>query len=269
MSDLTKTMFAVIIHANSDDDPWVNRIRLVNEGSGTTAQMKVAINAEADYVLAPVGTITDIYSGIDISESDALDLIDTALGGNMDSLTDPGWRWTMFTVSNATDSQYHCTGTKTFSTLDNTNLASSVKSTILTQLSAIRDASHNTVVLMLHWEDALDGLIPAGETTSSFFWVFRWNDTNDTLEISYDQGVTWYEIATGITTLQAALDALAAAYPTEAYDAAINSDGYIQVRPSNGTAGTITFSSEYQTLLEEGETWIAPMRYGVDFSKWV
>ena len=87
--------------------------------------------------------------------------------------------------------------------------------------------------------------------------------------ITYN-GVKWHSIKCGLADLQAALNELALLYPTEKYDAALDSEGNIQVRPNQGTPGTITFSNEFQTILDESSgTWILPMKFGVHRFPWL
>ena len=66
------------------------------------------------------------------------------------------------------------------------------------------------------------------------------------------------DLGTG-ATLQDALDVLAQASPTEAYDAGVDQNGLIRVQPNGGAAGTITYNSEIDEFFEEiGGTFIWP-----------
>lgn len=248
----------------------------------TQAQARVKINAGADTIenswYGATSASLQLYNGVQITEQAALDTYVWAL---ITPTQLHNWRISVYSISNADSSEGEPnTGTASWANggLDDVrwiDLGNDVtaKAAVLTALQGVQDASHNECVVCISWKDDTNNFDSmAGETGNATF-QWRWCDATDTLQIRLANG-TWYTISSSVLTFQAALDILAAFYPTNAYDAAYQTDAdgcqivIVKYNPS-GTPGTITFSQGFQDLIEDNGTWIAPMRMGVDFSKWV
>lgn len=269
------------IRANPDDDPNVNDVHIVTGAYATQTQARIRINAGADVIENEWFQSTDtaiLYTGADISETTAWNHIKTAMGGNNFATSLANWRVSVYSISTATDSPGEPnTGTAVYG-LDDARYVdlgtdnATRDAAILTSIQAVRDATHNQTFVSLSWvDDSLE------DTNGESSWEdalikYRWCDATDELSVGLPNG-EWYVLATTVATFQAALDLIAAMHPTKGYDAAYATVGscqevIVRYNPS-GTPGTITFDQGFQDLIEDNGTWLAPMRVGVDYSKWV